>query len=425
VVITTTMVEIATAEVRQHLADDYDDPIKQRVIEGVDFMLEHLGFIFPRAVATLATGYSQVRVNSREETIQRFEDSDFIDCYMSVFPTYNNKQHYKPNHIFIDIDRRHFASGQEFEQAVQDTVENIARIFGDNVSPTMLASGNGIHVHLPIDMPGPLEQVTEVKHFKDVSNEFLRYLERRLSNWKSDPNHNISFKSSLFRVPGTYNLKCIKSGKELSSTEVRILKRWNKVLVRPSLDLLYDFLAYMTQKEIIDKKAAKLKKQIRQNSLKERAIMMAQRTDNPVKADYYRRRLMSQTQQPMTSGPKGSDIIHTSNSNWIETILLHTPLDDYRKEVIFWILVPYLVTIKGIEDDDEIHQIVDEWLDKCEQLRSLEPSRRDFDRRIDNAISWAREHDMLPTRRDTIKEDYPELYGKLFKGEEEEETLKE
>jgi hypothetical protein len=84
---------------------------------------------------------------------------------------------------------------------------------------------------------------------------------------------------------------------------------------------------------------------------------------------------------------------------------------------------PYLVTIKGIEDDDEIHQIVDEWLDKCEHLRSLEPSRRDFDRRIDNAISWAREHDMLPTRRDTIKEDYPELYGKLFKREE--EALKE
>jgi hypothetical protein len=389
------------------------DPAKQRVIEGVDFMLEHFGSIFPRSVATLATSHCQVQVNSREEIIQRFEESDFIDCYMSIFPAYNKKEHYKPNHIFIDIDRQHFTTDQELEQAVEDTIQNIRRTFGNDVSPTISASGNGIHIHLPIDMPGPLEDVTELSQFKDVSNEFLRYLERRISNWKSDPNHNISFRSSLFRVPGTYNLKCIKSGKEPS--DVKIIKRWNKVLVRPSLELLHDFLAYMTQKEIIDKKAQKLKRQIRQNSLKERAIVMAQCTDDPTKADYYRRRLMAQTQrrsQPVLSSL--DDNIGRTNNNWIENILLQTPIDDYRKEVIFWILVPYLCTIKDIQDDDEIHQVVDEWLDKCEQLRRLEPSRRDFDRRIDDAIEWARDDNMLPTKLQTIKEDYPDLYKKLM-----------
>jgi hypothetical protein len=393
--------------------------VKQRVIEGVDFMLEHFGSIFPRAVATLATGHGQVQVNSREEIIRRFEESDFIDCYMSIFPAYNKKEHYKPTHIFIDIDRQHFVTDQEFEQAVQETLHNIRRTFGSDVSPTLNISGNGVHIHLPIDMPTSLERVEELSQFKDASIEFLRYLERRLSNWKSDPNHKISFKSSLFRVPGTYNLKCIKSGKEELS-EVRILKRWNKVLVRPSLELLHDFLAYMTQKEIIDRKAAKLKKQIRQNSLKEKAIVMAQRTDDPTKADYYRRWLMVQTQkregsQPLLlSSSKDDNIIGRINNNWIETILLQTSIDDYRKEVIFWILVPYLCTIKDIQDDDEIHQVVDEWLDKCEQLRRLEPSRRDFDRRIADAIEWARDDDKLPTKLQTIKEDYPDLYKKLM-----------
>jgi hypothetical protein len=386
------------------------DPAKQRVIEGVDFMLEHFGSIFPRSVATLATSHCQVQVNSREEIIQRFEESDFIDCYMSIFPTYNKREHYKPNHIFIDIDRQHFATDQEFEQAVEDTIQNIRRTFGNDVSPTILPSGNGIHIHLPIDMPGPLEDVTELSQFKDVSNEFLRYLERRISNWKSDPNHNISFRSSLFRVPGTYNLKCIKSGKEPS--DVKIIMRWSKVLVRPSLELLHDFLAYMTQKELIDRRARKLKKQIRENALKERVIVMAQRTDDLTKADYFRRRLMMvQTQKqatPLTSSEVKGQV------NWIETVLMQTPLDDYRKDVIFWILVPYLCTIKNIQDDDEIHRIVDEWLDRCEELRGLEPSRRDFDRRIDDAINWAREHDMLPTGLETIKKDYPELYDKLF-----------
>ena len=382
-----------------------DPPTKQRVIEGVDFMLEHVGYDFPRAVATLATGYCQVAVNSREEIIQRFEESDFIDCYMSIFPIYDKPEQYKPNHVFIDIDRQLFTTDQEFNQAVEDTISNIAKTFGSNVSPTVLASGNGIHIHLPIDMPGRLEDVKEVNQFKDVSNEFLRYLERKLSNWKSDPNHNISFRSSLFRVPGTYNLKCIKSGKEPS--DVRILKRWNKVLVRPTKDVMYDFLAYMTQKEIIDKKAQKLKRQIKLNTLKEKAIVMAQRTDDPIKTDYYRRRLIAQTATFVSKEDK-------VQSNWIETVLLQTPIDDYRKEVIFWILVPYLTTIKKMQDDDEIRLIVDQWLDKCEELCSLEPSRRDFDRRIDDAIEWAREHHMLPTRLETLKEDYPDLYGKLF-----------
>jgi hypothetical protein len=146
---------------------------------------------------------------------------------------------------------------------------------------------------------------------------------------------------------------------------------------------------------------------------------MAQRTDDPTKADYYRRRLMmAQTRQQQQQQQACSLIHEQATSNWIETVLLQTPLDNYRKEVIFWILVPYLCTIKGIQNDDDIHQIVDEWLDKCERLRSLEPSRKDFDCRIDDAIKWAREHDMLPTRLETIKEDYPELYRKLFGGGE-------
>jgi hypothetical protein len=341
---------------------------------------------------------------------------------MSIFPSHHNNNNNNnnnnkaiPNHVFIDIDRQHFTTDQEFEQVVEDTVANIVKAFGNSVSPTIIASGNGVHIHLPIDMPRPLETVTEVKHFKDVSNEFLRYLERMLSNWKSDPNHNISFRSSLFRVPGTYNLKCIKSGREPS--EVRILKRWNKSLVRPSKDVMYDFLAYMTQKEIVDKKAAKLKKQIRQNCLKERAIVLAQCVNDPNKADYYRRRLMAQTKQQSTSSSSSlkeeEDITGQATSNWIESVLLQTPINDFRKGVIFWILVPYLTIIKDIQDDDQIHQIVDEWLDKCEQLRSLDPSRRDFVRRIDDAINWAREHDMLPTKLETIKQNYPDLYKKL------------
>jgi hypothetical protein len=42
-------------------------------------------------------------------------------------------------------------------------------------------------------------------------------------------------------------------------------------------------------------------------------------------------------------------------------------------------------------------------LGKCQELRRLEPSRRDFDHRIDDATEWARRNKMHPTRLETIK----------------------
>src|SRR5215204_4538080 len=141
------------------------------IIEGLDFMLEHFVRsevtttpLFPRSIATLATGHRQIQVNSREAIFQRFGESNFIDCYMSMFAVNHLND---PNHIFIDIDKQHFTTDQEFNQAVEDTIQkNIPKIIGGDTSPTVLSSGNGIHIHLPIDMPGPLEDVIGVNHFK-------------------------------------------------------------------------------------------------------------------------------------------------------------------------------------------------------------------------------------------------------------------
>jgi hypothetical protein len=55
---------------------------------------------------------------------------------------------------------------------------------------------------------------------------------------------------------------------------------------------------------------------------------------------------------------------------WIEK-LLQTPIDDYRKLVVWRILIPYLVNIKRLAGD-YANDIIQSWLDKCSFLRRLD-----------------------------------------------------
>jgi len=50
---------------------------------------------------------------------------------------------------------------------------------------------------------------------------------------------------------------------------------------------------------------------------------------------------------------------------WYIDKLLHTPLDDYRKLSIDLLLVPFLITVKGMTDA-VAEQIIKNWLDSNE-----------------------------------------------------------
>ena len=51
--------------------------------------------------------------------------------------------------------------------------------------------------------------------------------------------------------------------------------------------------------------------------------------------------------------------------------LLQTPLDDYRKFVVWRILSPYLINTRKYSTD-ESYEVIKNWHDKCSQLRSLD-----------------------------------------------------
>jgi hypothetical protein len=57
----------------------------------------------------------------------------------------------------------------------------------------------------------------------EPSKNFLQFVARYLSLYKSDPSNNPTFKSCLLRVPYTFNSKCLD---ESVDAEVKIIQQW-------------------------------------------------------------------------------------------------------------------------------------------------------------------------------------------------------
>jgi hypothetical protein len=329
------------------------------VRDWFDFLLNHFQDpLFPRTVSTRETEGRQVLVFSREEALSRFIESDFLDCRINAYPDYTefsgiNRQ--APCFIFIDLDRSGFNTPEAHKQALSITLKNIEEKFGGK--PTVIWSGNGYHIYQPVDAV-ILEQEEDFSYFDQPSRRFLKFTEQHLSNHKSDPSHNPSFRSCMIRIPYSYNSKCITNSK------VIILEKWNGI--RPSIrgSLLYDFYLWLANEKIKESK----------------------------------KQIEISTHQ--------SNIRRTSNSiRWIDK-LLQTPIKDYRKNAVSIILAPYLINIRKMPFADAF-KTIQEWLNKCASLRALDSN---FNYRVKYAINTAIESGIPPMKFDTLRRKNRLLY---------------
>jgi hypothetical protein len=216
------------------------------------------------------------------------------------------------------LDRSNFASEKALKLALERTLKNIRNL---GAEPTVLWTGNGYHIYLPINA-FVLEQEEIFARFDQPSKKFLRFAARYLSSYKSDPNSNPSFKSCMVRIPGSHNSKYVQD------SEVKVIQKWNRHRL-PINYLLRDFRRYLIEQRIME--------------LKER----------------------HKHKQGYQSSRSTNDTIQ-----WIERLLL-TPIPDYRKLAIWHILAPYLLNIRTLTYDESF-SIINEWLDKCSQLRPLD-----------------------------------------------------
>ena len=336
---------------------------------GLNFILNHFEEpLFPRTISTYRSEGRQFEVFSKEEVIKAFEQSDFLDCRVNAYRSYTeykgiNRQ--APNFIFIDLDKSTFNTERAHKLALSNTLRNIKEKLAEGY-PTIVWSGNGYHIYQPIEA-FVLEEEEALSDFDQPSKAFLRFAEQCLSNNKSDPSHNPSFKSCMIRIPGSFNSKCILEGKD---PEVRIIQTWDGY--RPKINLLlgkfHAYLVDQTIKELQRQKELKAKHQTKKN-------------DNDA----------SRTAIP-----------------WMN-LLLETPIEDYRKNAISLILAPYLISIKKLYYDDAFN-IIKDWLNRCDSIKRLDSN---FNYRIKYALENSIKKGYLPMKFETLKEKNRPLYDKL------------
>jgi hypothetical protein len=337
--------------------------------DGLGFIVGHFGEpTWPRTISTHTTEGSQVLVYNKEEALARFQQANLLDCRINGYSYYIgfggiNRQ--VPNLIFIDLDLSHFNSRYILDRALRKVLKNIKEKFR-GAQPTVIWSGNGYHIYLPIQA-FILELESVFAEFEQPSRKFLRFSEKMLSNGKADTCHssNLSFKNCMLRIPGSHNWECVRRNNNSigSTTEVKIMQKWDGN--RPAINwLLRDFRRYLIQEKI----------------------------DNNITAR--KRSRLSPTAKTASN-----------KRMWIE-ILLETPIGDYRKEAIRLIIAPYLINIRKLAYDDAFN-VANDWLNRCHKVKPL-----DFNAniKIRDELRAATRVGYLPMAFDSLKSENEKVY---------------
>jgi Primase X len=344
--------------------------IEEASKEGLLFILEQFneGEIWPRTVSTKLTNNSQIPVYSIKEAIDLYKNAEFKDCKINAYPYFTefkgiNRQ--EPNLIFAaDLDKSRFESIKLLITALARTRTKIAKDIGGH--PTILWTGNGFHAYQPVAAP-ILELESQFSKFDRPSTKLLKYAEYRFTNGKTDPSHNttISIKNCMLRVPWSINSK--------NSQQVLIIQKCNGV--RPKINpILFDFYIYLANKKIVEQ-------QLRQQQ--------------------YQKRLFGSQQNSVTN-----------SVGWIER-LLNTGLNDHRKYAITFILAPYLINIKNQGYGESFNNIQNWLYSKCEPLRQLDSTQRDFDRRIKDSLDSCMRKGWKPISLGRLKGENKDLYSSI------------
>jgi len=306
---------------------------------GLDYLLGHSApLIWPRTISTYATQGKQILVYSQDQALAWFRQARLLDCRINAYPSYTewkglNRQ--APNFLFVDLDLSGFKSQDALNRALKKTLKSIKEKFGDNISPTVLWTGNGYHIYLPVTA-FILELESVFAEFDEPSKQFILWTEQFLSSNKADPCHSssLSFKNCIVRVPGSFNSKLVELNengeivKIPESAEVKIMQEWNGV--RPSIKpILSDFYIYLADSKL---------KEIH--------------------------RIMKSRKNSVRYGNN-----HDHKIRYIEA-LLQIPIPDHRKYTLRLIVAPYLINVRKLSYEDAL-SIIREWLDRCDRLKPL------------------------------------------------------
>lgn len=341
--------------------------------DSIRYILSHFSgqeFLFPRSIMTSKTK-GQVFVDSKDQMIKLFEESNYVDCRINGYPCHYKKDSWNlyPSFIFIDLDLSTCSTCKypirKLDYILKQTLKNIKEEI--NGHPTILWTGGGYHIYQPIKIVTkengklPLENFKEFEDFKsiirsDLTTEFIRYAGKYLTSEKDDPKHNPSIYSCLIRIPGTTNSKY--------GNKVNIIQKWDGVEAMAN-PMLLPFLDHLIQLKI------------ELEELRKRNTTTTPKTNN-------------------------------TNISWIEK-LLETPIPDHRYYCLWHILIPYLVNIKRMHKE-EVTSVLTEWLEKCDKLYKV---RWKYPQKIKEQLRY--DKGFPPISLENLKIENFELYKLLQK----------
>jgi hypothetical protein len=377
----------------EQLTENFTRPTTSTSIEsGLDFILSHLEKPhFPRRISTYLTeknGPWQVLVNSREEALAKFKDSNLLNCRISAYrfpvPVVRDINTQVPNFFMSDLDRKNFKTNKLLQQCLQDTLKNFRdKLHGAN--PSVLWSGGGYHLLQPLDADIILEMENIFANFNEPSRGFMRYAEKLMTDNKADSVHSstVSFGNCMVRVPGSYNAKYIQkndNGKVVLTpqSEVIVVHPWDGYT--PNIKwLLRDYWIYLIQEKNND------------------AFARLHRDQKKLRSEWKRGIYPNQYQQ-------------ANKIEWIES-LYRKPLDDFRRYCIWRIFVPYFINIMRLPQS-ETSDLIKDWVDRCSLLRRLDFSPKD---NIDYALKTVR--DYRPIGEDQLRVENDGRFYSLLKME--------
>jgi hypothetical protein len=227
---------------------------REKVREGIKCILSHFKEpIFPRTIRSINTTYNGTQfkvVYDEKEMFRTYEQSKFIDCRVSIYPSlYANKEYSNDKDvnmqladlITFDLHKSVFMRESAQIKALYAILQAIKKILA--ARPTILCSGDDFHICQPIE-PDPTERIEE---FRDrIINEYPELsLFLRLS--KLDPCHSQQpYNPSMLLIPGTFSSNYEGGEKH---QEITIIQRWDEN--RPKIDsVLIDFHQYLKDQKI-------------------------------------------------------------------------------------------------------------------------------------------------------------------------------
>ena len=162
---------------------------------------------FPRSIQSKTNNGTQRKVHSIDEILDYFEESDWLDCRISVFSEHEINE-VLPNGIFIDLDK--IDELQLVKARIYRLVKGV---------PLVIFTGRGLGLFLPIEINSMKHLVHENMDGEEISRIFLRFMKDYLTSDRADPASHPSLKNSLLRVPYTINSK--------NNKQVEFQESWN------------------------------------------------------------------------------------------------------------------------------------------------------------------------------------------------------